>query len=79
MLLSLGFDADAALLDCVRDGDLSMAGDAGERELEDVEDVAGRFLGLLSLSNPIFAEVLLAPTLSGVPFLCFCSFEATPC
>lgn len=78
-LLSLGFDADAALLACVRDGSLSMAGDAGDRELDDVEEVAGRFLGLLSLSIPVFAEVRLAPALSAAPFLCFGSFAAAPC
>lgn len=79
VLLSLGFDADAPLLDCVRDGDLSMAGDAGDRELEDVEDVGGRFLGLLSASNPVLPEVLLPPILSVLPFLCFISFKAIPC
>lgn len=79
VLLSLGFDADAALLDCDRDGDLSMAGDAGERELDDVEEVGGRFLGLLSASNPVLPEVLLTPTLSALPFLCFTSFGAIPC
>lgn len=78
-LLSLGLDADAALLACVRDCNLSMAGDAGDNELEDVEDVAGRFLGLLSLSNPVFIELLLEPALSADPFLCFGSFEAAPC
>lgn len=78
-LLSLGFDADAAPLDCVREGDLSMAGDAGERELDDVEEVAGRFLGLLSLSMPVFAEVLFTAGPSAVPFLCLGSFAATPC
>ena len=78
-LLSLGFDADAAPFVCVRDGDLSMAGDAGEQELDDVEEVVGRFLGLLSLSNPVFAEVLLTPVLSAAPFLCFGSLAAAPC
>lgn len=78
-LLSLAFDAEAALLVCVRDGNLSLAGDAGDRELDDVEEVAGRFLGLLSLSNPVFVEVLLAPALSAAPFLCFGSFAAAPC
>lgn len=78
-LLSLGLDADAAALVCVRDGDLSMAGEAGDRELDDVEEVAGRFLGLLSPSIPVFAEVLLTPALSAAPFLCFASFAAAPC
>lgn len=48
-----------------------MAGDAGDRELDDVEDVAGRFLGL--------AEVLLTQALSAAPVLCFGSFAAAPC
>lgn len=78
-LLSLGFEADAAPLVCVRDGNLSMAGDAGDRELDDVEEVAGRFLGLLSLSNPVFADVRLTPALSAAPFLCFGSFATAPC
>lgn len=78
-LLSLGFDADSAPLVCVREGDLTMAGDAGDRELDDVEEVAGRFLGLLSLSNPVFAEVFLTAALSGAPFLCFGSFAVAPC
>lgn len=56
-----------------------MAGDAGERELEDVEEVGGRFLGLLSPSNPVLPEVLLMPTLSALPFLCFTSFGGIPC
>lgn len=79
LLLSLGFGAIAAPLDCVRDGDLSMAGEAGDRELDDVEEVAGRFLGLLSLSIPVLDDVLLTPLLSAIPFLCFRSFGATPC
>lgn len=79
-LLSFPFDADAALFACARDGNLSMAGDAGDRELDDVEEVAaGRFLGLLSLSNPVFVEVRLVPALSVAPFLCFISFAAAPC
>jgi len=49
---------------------LSTAGDAGDRELEDVEDAAGRFLGL--------AEVLLTQVLSAGPFLCFGSLAAAP-
>lgn len=77
-LLSLGFDAEAAPFVCVRDGDLSMAGDAGDRELDDVEELVGRFLGLLSLSNPVFAEVLLTAALSVAPFLCFGSFAVAP-
>lgn len=72
----LSFDADAALLACDRGGSLSLAGDAGESELEDVEEVAGRFLGLLSLSNPVFAELLF--TLSVEPCLCFASFATAP-
>lgn len=78
-LLSFGFDAEVALLACVRDGCLSMAGDAGDKELDDVDEVAGRFLGLLSLSNTAFAEVLLPPELSAAPFLCLGSFAAAPC
>lgn len=70
-LLSLGVDADAPVLVCVRDGNLSTAGDAGDRELDDVEEVAGRFLGL--------AEVLFTPALSAAPFLCFRSFAVAPC
>lgn len=75
----MGFDAAAEPLVCVRDGDLSMAGDAGDKELDDVEEVACRFLGLLSLSNPVFAEVLLTGALSGAPFFCFGSFAVAPC
>lgn len=75
----LSLDADAALLACVRDGNLSVAGDAGDSELEDVEEVAGRFLGLLSLSRAVFVDIRLGPTLSAAPFLCFSSFEAAPC
>lgn len=78
-LLSLGFDTDAALLVCVRDDNLSRAGDAGDKELDDVEEMAGRFLGLLSLSDPVFTEVLFKPALSAAPFLCFGSFVAAPC
>lgn len=78
-LLSFGLDADAALLVCVRDGNLSTAGVAGDRELDDVEEVAVRFLGLLSLSVPVFAEVLLTAELSAAPFLCFGSFATAPC
>lgn len=68
---------DAAVL--VLEGDLSTAGDAGDRELDDVEEVAGRFLGLLSLSNPIFVEAFFRPTLSAAPFLCFSSLAVAPC
>lgn len=78
-LLSLAFDADAVPLVCVRDDSLLTAGDAGDRELDDVEEVARRFLGLLSLSNPVFVEVLLAPVVSATPFQCFSSFTAVPC
>lgn len=78
-LLSFEVEADAALLDCVRDGDLSMAGDAGESELDDVEEVAGRFLGLFSLSKPVLAEDLLTPLLSAATVLGFASFAAALC
>lgn len=72
----MSFDAAAALLACARGGSLSLAGEAGESELEDVEEVAGRFLGLLSLSNPVFIELLF--TLSAEPCLCLGSFAAAP-
>lgn len=78
-LLSFGVDGAAALLDCVRDCDLSMAGDAGERELDDVEEVAARFFGLFSLSSPVLAEDLLTPLLSTATVLGFTSFAAAPC
>lgn len=57
-LLSLGLEGDTALF-CVRDGDLSMAGDAGESELDDVEEVAARLFGLRSLSNPDLVALFL--------------------
>lgn len=67
-LFSLRFaPPPAAPLVCARGGSLSTAGEAGDRELEEVEEVAGRFLGLLSLSTPAFPEVLLT---SAAPFLC---------
>lgn len=50
-LLSLGLEGDTAPF-CVRDGDLSTAGDAGESELDDVDEVAARLFGLRSLSSP---------------------------
>lgn len=82
-LLSLALDVGAAaLLACVRDGSLSTAGEAGDRELDDVDEVAARFLGLLSFCKPVFAAVLLTPGLSTTPFLCFCSLaaaDAAPC
>lgn len=73
---ALGLDGDTALF-CTRDGDLSMAGEAGERELDDVEEVAARFLGLLSFSNPLLAEVFLAPSVT--PLLGLGSFTVNPC
>lgn len=75
----LVLEVAAAPLDCVRDGDLSMAGEAGERELDDVEEGAVRFLGLFSLSDPTLAEVLLTPEPSTLPFLCLDSFGETLC
>lgn len=77
-LLTFGEDDDiVAVLVCSLH--LPMAGDAGERELDDVEEVAGCFLGLLSISNPLFADVLLTLLLSVAPFLCFSSFDTAPC
>lgn len=49
--LSLGLGDTAPFW--VRDGDLlSTAGDAGDSELEDVDEVAARLFGLRSLSKP---------------------------
>lgn len=56
-----------------------MAGDSGDRELDDVDEAAGRFLGLLSDSSPVFAEVLLTPVPSAAPILCLGSFAVAPC
>lgn len=62
-----------------RAGDLTTAGDAGDKELEDVEEAAGRFLGLLSLSAPVFAELRFAAAPSAATFFGFCSLAVAPC
>lgn len=72
-LLSLGLEGDTAPF-CVRDGDLSRAGDAGESELEEVEEVAARLFGLRSLSSPSL-EVFFLETSCGAG-LCLDSFAA---